>query len=131
MPSPQPGLAGAAGERGCFQQHESPRQAGLWGGTEEPPPHQCLTQLLPIPTAQAKEIISREHLGAFVVKALRGFGIPSGTAAAFTQQGEGIVDGVECFRGQSVWGGRPPKAWEEKTCCGHGSALLPFLLPRY
>lgn len=40
---------------------------------------------------------------------------------AFTQLDEGIVDDVECFRD-----GRPPKAWEENTCCAHGSALLPF-----
>lgn len=58
-----------------------------FGGTEELPPLLCLTQLLSIPAAQARWIISRDHLQPLWKNmdsaASRGFGTPPNTAASF------------------------------------------------
>lgn len=106
MPSPQPGLAGAAGERSCLQQHQSPRQGGLWGSTEELPDTAAACSCC---TGQVNH--QHEHQGPLWENmhsaAPRGSGIHLTLQIAFTQLDEGIVDDGECLRGQGTGWHKP------------------------
>lgn len=127
-----PGLAGAQG-RGAASNNESPRQAGLWGTQRSSLPTSALHNCCLFPLHRPNKSSAGSTWGlcgiTWIQQHREDLVSRLTLQPAFTQLDEGIVDDAECFRSQSVWGGRPPKAWEENTCCGHDSAWLPFLLP--